>query len=111
MLNDPVLIRLVLHRVAKKYNQHSLHYRQEKQEQDIPNDREKNFLLRDNGKSGNNFPSNVLQDDYADKLLISVPHHHLFFADHTLYFPALYLFQFLPQEHKIYYHASQQQYN
>src|SRR4030095_17093316 len=111
MSNDLVLIRSVLHRVEEKYNQHSWHRRLEKQEQGIPNDREKNFLLRDNDKSGSNFPLNVLQDDYADKLLINVQHHHLFFADHNLYIPGVCLFHFLTQVHRIYYHASQRLYN
>src|SRR4030095_17061045 len=107
MSNDLVLIRSVLHRVEEKYNQHSWHRRLEKQEQGIPNDREKNFLLQDNDKSGSNFPLNVLQDDYADMLLINIQRRYLFFPGHIPQIPGEYLFLFLLQGHKTYYHTSQ----
>src|SRR6187401_3020366 len=94
-----------------KYIQHNLHYRQENLEQGIPSDPKKNFLQQDNYRSGSNFPSNALQDDYAGMLLINVQRQHLFFVDHNLYIPGGYLFQFLQQAHKIYYHASQLQCN
>src|SRR5688572_19400461 len=111
MSTDPGLIQLVLHPVAEKYNQHSLHYRQAKQEPGIPSGQEKNSLLQDNGKSGSNFPSNVLQDDYVDMLLISSPPHQLFFVAHILRFPAGYLFDLLLQVHRSYRYASQRLHN
>src|SRR4030095_67510 len=94
-----------------KYIQHSLHYRLVKPEPDIPNGPKKNFLQQDNYRSGSSFPSNVLQDDYVDKLLINEQRHHLFFPGHNLHIPGEYLFQFLPQVHKTDYHASQRQYS